>query len=139
VTAELVPATGGSGEAFSLHLAGARPSLEGVAVAPVDTLHHASDPLTIALTAQALPRRFEVRMRQAPQTGTPCDALLDDATAVAVPASDVHRDSASGVDVTLHAGDILHDDAFGTLQIQIVDTVTQRASDWTDLAGQFAQ
>jgi hypothetical protein len=139
VTAELVPSSGGSGEAFALLIGGARPSLETVGVAPVAAVHHASDPLTISLAALSLPRRFQVRMRQAPQTGTPCDALLDDATAVAVPASDVHRDSASSADVTLHAGDVLHDDAFGTLQIQIVDSVTQRASDWTDLAGQFAQ
>lgn len=139
VTAELVPSSGGNGEAFALRLDGTRPSLDTVSVAPAAAVHHAGDALKIDLAAQSLPRRFQVRMRQAPETGTFCDALLDDATAVAVPASDVHRDSASAADVTLHAGDLLHDDAFGTLQIQIIDTVTQRASDWTNLAGQFAQ
>ena len=139
VTAELVPSAGGNGEAFALRLGGARPKLDTVATTPVAPVHHASDTLTINLGAQALPRRFQVRLRQAPQISTPCDALRDDATAVSVPPTDVHRDSSSSANVTFAAGDLLHDDAFGTLQIQIVDTVTKLASDWSDLAGQFTQ
>ena len=139
VTAELVPSAGGNGEAFALRLGGARPELDTVATAPVAPVHHASDTLTINLGAQTLPRRFQVRIRQAPQISSPCDALRDDATAVSVPPTDIHRDSSSSANVTFAAGDLLHDDAFGTLQIQIVDTVTKLASDWSDLAGQFTQ
>ncbi|HLI95310.1 MAG TPA: hypothetical protein VKT72_04375 [Candidatus Baltobacteraceae bacterium] len=139
VTAELVPSAGGNGEAFALRLGGERPELDTVAMTPAAPIHHASDALTIGLGAQSLPRRFQVRIRQAPQAATPCDALSDDATAVAVPPADVHRDSTSNADVSLKPGDLLHDNAFGRLQIQIVDTVTKRASDWSDLAGQFTQ
>jgi hypothetical protein len=139
VTAELIPSAGGSGEAFALRLGGMRPELDTVGVTPSASIHHASDALTIGLRSQTLPRRFAVRIRQVPQAATPCDALLDDATAVAVPPADVHRDSASDADVNLAAADLLHDDAFGTLQVQIVDSVTKLASDWTDLAGQFTQ
>ncbi|MGA3036608.1 MAG: hypothetical protein ABSE64_03905 [Vulcanimicrobiaceae bacterium] len=139
VTAELIPSGGGNGEAFALHLGGERPQLDTLGVMPAAPVHHASDALTLDLTSQALPRRFQVRVRQAPQAATPCDALLDDATAVVVPAADVHRESASNADVTFAAGDLLHDGAFGTLQVQIVDPVTKLASDWDDLAGQFAQ
>ncbi len=139
VTAELVPSAGGNGEAFALGLGGERPELATVGTTPAAPLHHASDALTINLGAQILPRRFQVRIRQEPQTTTPCDALRDDATAIAVPPADVHRGSGSSANITFAAGDLLHDDAFGTLQIQIVDTVTKRASDWSDLGGQFTQ
>ncbi|HTX03514.1 MAG TPA: hypothetical protein VMD07_07520 [Candidatus Acidoferrales bacterium] len=139
VTAELIPSAGGNGEAFALHLGGTRPELDTLGLTPAAPVHHAGDALTLDLASQTLPRRFQVRIRQAPQTATPCDALLDDATAVAVPPADVHRQSASDADVTFAAGDLLHDEAFGTLQVQIVDTVTKLASDWSNLAGQFAQ
>ena len=139
VTAELIPSAGGSGEAFPLHLGGSRPELDTVGVTPATATHHATDALIIDIASQTLPRRFQVRIRQAPQKESPCDALLGDATAVAVPAADVHRDSASTADVKFAAGDLLHDDAYGTLQIQVVDTLTKRASDWSDLTGQFAQ
>jgi len=138
-TAVLVPTSGGSGEAFSLRLAGKRPVLTSVAVAPTASVHHAADALTISLESAPLPRRFEVRIRQAPQDFTPCDALQDDATAVIVPASDLRRDSASVAELALHVGDLLHDDAFGTLQVQVVDSVTQRASDWINIPGQFSE
>lgn len=141
VTAELIPQGGGAGQAFALHVQGSRPALSSVSVTPAEVQYHASEPLTIDLSsAQAqLPRQYQVRLRQAPPATSPCDALRDDATAVVVPASDVKRDSASTLAVSLRAGDVLHDDAFGTLQVQLVDAVSKRGSDWQNLSGQFAQ
>jgi hypothetical protein len=140
VSAELVPSAGGAGQVFAMRLEGRRPGLADVQTVPSAAVHLSNDALTITLTSAQprLPRRFGVRMRQAPSTTTPCDGLHEDDTAALVPAADVVRESASTAKLVLRAGDVLHDDAFGTLQVQIVDLENKHASDWYDLAGDFA-
>ena len=139
VTAQLVPDDKDPGEAFTLQIRGQRPGLAQVRVTPAQSDYTADEALTIALSSGSvpLPRRFEVRMRQAPVVTTPCDALQDDPTAVVVPAKDLRRDSISQLTASLAPADVLHDDAIGTLQVQIVDDVTKLESDWVDLPGQF--
>lgn len=140
VSTQLLPDGGAPGEVFTLDVGPPRPQLAQLTVAPSTPQHLQSDQLTLTLSSGAtpLPRRFDVRLRQAPAAPSPCDALRDDETAVVVPAADVHRTAMSALTVTLRAGDVLHDAALGTLQAQIVDTVSKLQSDWVDIPGQFS-
>jgi len=139
VTAQLMTDGNDAGQAFGLKIQGSRPQLAQVRVTPDAAQHVASDPLTIALSSgrTALPRRFNVRLRQAPAVTTPCDALRNDPTAVDVPPADIRRTSLSGLTVSLKPSDVLHEDALGTVQVQIVDQVSNRESNWVDLPGEF--
>ena len=139
ITAQLLPDGNDAGQAFDLHVESGRPKLAQVRATPDAAQHIASEPLTLALSSGSapLPRRFDVRLRQAPAVTTPCDALRSDPTAVEIPSGDIRRTSLSALSVTLKPSDVLHEDALGTVQVQIVDQVTKRESDWVNLPGEF--
>ncbi|MGH7660182.1 MAG: hypothetical protein ACRENA_04595 [Vulcanimicrobiaceae bacterium] len=139
ITAELMPDGNDAGQAFPLQLQPGRPQLAHVRAVPDNAEHVASDQLTLALSSGStpLPRKFDVRLRQAPAVATPCDALRSDPTAVDVPPADIRRTSLTAVSITLKPSDVLHDDALGTVQAQIVDQISKRESDWMSLPGQF--
>jgi hypothetical protein len=84
-----------------------------------------------------LPADFSVRLQQAGPS-SPCDALAPDPDAVTLPDAAVHRRSANALDVDVVAN-LLHDRAFGTLQVQLVDAATGFGSDWIALPGTFAR
>lgn len=141
VTAQLV-ADGGAGQVFPLTIAAPRPTLSSAFIAePSSAPYLATTPLvvTLASSGAALPRQVAVRVRQveAPQA-TPCKASLPDSTAVAISDADVHARTASALVVDLRAN-ILHDRAFGTLQMQLVDAATGVGSNWVALPGTFVR
>lgn len=140
-TAELVPASGGIGEAFPLQIDAPRPAIANVAESPTAALHLSTDRLAVTLDAgqEPLPRTFAVRLRRAPVSETPCGGLRKDASASVVPAADTYRASVSEAALALRAGDVLPGNAFGVLQVQLVDSSTGVASDWVDLPGRFVR
>ena len=142
VPAEIVDADGSAGAVFPLTIGAPRPSIAPPVVDGVDPSPHLSTdlvPLTLRSATGVLPRQFAVRLRQARDASpTPCDAVRDDPTAVTLPvASLVLRDPAT-LTVRLRAN-VLHDRAFGRLQLQLVDSTTATAGDWIDVPGTFAR
>jgi hypothetical protein len=142
VTAQLVTDGNAGGQVFPLTIAAPRPTLASALIAePSSTPYIATTPLivTLASGAGALPRQVTVRVRQAEVTpATPCEAALHDPTAVAIATADVQVRTANTLAVALHA-DLLHERAFGTLQMQLVDATTGLASNWVPLPGTFAR
>jgi hypothetical protein len=142
VIAQLVADGGAAGQVFPLTVEAPRPTLASALIAkPSSAPYLATTPLivTLASGAGALPRQVAVRIRQADAIpATPCTASLPDPTAVAIADADVHVRTASTLAVDLRA-DVLHDRAFGTLQMQLVDAETGIGSNWVPLPGTFVR
>ena len=142
ITAQLVTDGTTTGQVFPLTLAAPRPTLAtAVIAAPTPEPHLVTTPLIVTLSTGggALPRQVTVRVRQAGSApATPCDASIPDPTAAAIADTDLHMRTPSTLDVDFHAG-ILHDRAFGTLQMRVLDTATGIPSNWVPLPGTFAR
>jgi hypothetical protein len=142
LTAQLVPGDGSAGEVFPLTIDAARPVLAHATFGGVAAAVHRSSaivPLSLDTGGRPLPRQIAVRLR--PATATPqsvCASLQPDAAAVTVPAADVHVRGIDRVAVDLQAN-VLHDRAFGTLEVQLVDGATGLGSAWLPLPGTFAR
>lgn len=139
VSAQLLPGDGAPGEIFSTMVATPRPALEPAAGGAGQVF--STQPLPLVLAARgALPERAAVRVRQAPASGAPCDAQrADGPQAATLPDADVRRQTDSALNVVLDAADALHDRAFGTLQVQLVDTARKIGSDWITLPETFVR
>jgi hypothetical protein len=141
LTAQLAEADGAPGEVFPLTLAAPRPVLAPLAAAvpaaPGVQLSTTPQAYVLQTAGAPLPADFSVRLRQAGQA-SPCAALTPDPDAVTLPGPAVHRRTADALDVDV-AADVLHDRAFGTLQVQLVDAATGFGSDWIALPGTFAR
>ena len=142
VTAQLVADGNAAGQVFPLTIAAPRPTLAAALIAgPSSPIHLATDPLIVTLQSgvSVLTRQVAVRVRQADgMPVTPCVESRSDPTAVTLPDSEVHVRTASTLAVNFRA-DILHDRAFGTLQMQLVDTATATGSNWASVPGTFAR
>jgi hypothetical protein len=142
ITAQLVNDGNAAGQVFPVTLAAARPSLaSAVTAASASAPHLETSPLIVTLSTSGatLPRQVAVRVRQAGTApATPCDASLPDPTAAPIADADVHVRTAGTVEVDFHPG-VLHDRAFGTLQMQVVDSATGIGSNWVALPGTFAR
>jgi hypothetical protein len=142
ISAQLVTSDGAPGQIFPLDIAPARPLLASATVAPPATgPRPATDQLTILLQTPgaALPQQIGARLRKAPANApAPCSAARTDPTAVTVPAADVHVRGSNSAAVEVRA-DLLGDQGFGTLEIQIVDAASKLASRWLPLPGTFAR
>lgn len=142
LTAELYGDGDAAGQVFPLTIAAPRPELASVAIgaAGAPTPYLSTTPLTVTLASTGvLPRQVAVRVRQAPVNGgTPCTAALPDPTAATIPDSGVHVRSANTLTVDFRAG-VLHDRAYGVLQMQLVDAVAGVAGNWLPLPGAFVR
>jgi hypothetical protein len=140
VPAQLIASDGSPGEAFDIAIAAARPAFATPAAAPAGTLHLSSDPTQVTLSTVSgdLPARREVRVRRAGSNVSPCD-VRDDPNAAVIASDDTHEDTPSRLNVVLRAAQALGDRAYGTLQLQVVDTQTKTASDWIDVPGTFVR
>ncbi|HTJ27313.1 MAG TPA: hypothetical protein VMA36_14225 [Candidatus Limnocylindria bacterium] len=141
VSSQLVTSDGSPGEVFVTRLNGPRPALNAPSVTPNVAVHPASDPLavTLGMSSGELPAQWEVRIRRAGPPRSPCAALNAQTTFGVVPAADVHVENGSQLAAVVHPTDELHDNAFGTLQIQLVDTQTKSTSEWLPLPGTFVR
>jgi hypothetical protein len=140
VPAQLIASNGSPGEAFDVAIAAARPAFAPLAAAPVGTLHLSSDPtqVTLSTVSDELPARREVRVRRAGASVSPCD-VRDDPNAAVIANDDTHEDTPSRLSVILRPAQALGDRAYGTLQLQVVDTQTKAASDWINVPGTFVR
>jgi hypothetical protein len=142
LTAQLVTANGDPGEVFPLTLAARRPALappELAGAAPSVHLSTTTLPLLVQTDGAALPREVSVRLRHIDGDAlSPCVALRPDPAAVTLPAADVQVRSSTALAVELRA-DVLHDLAFGRLQLQLVDGATGIGSPWQSIPGTFAR
>lgn len=141
ISTQLVPTDGSTGEVFVSKLAAARPVLLAPIVAPDAPVHLSSEPLAVELATGGadLPAQREIRVRRAVAVQSPCDVVRADTSYSVVAPADTHIETPSRLAVYLHPADELHDNAFGTLQIQLVDTQTKSASDWATLPGSFVR
>jgi hypothetical protein len=142
VTAELLPDANVSGQVFQLNVEAPRPKLASALIAqPSSTPYLSTSPLIVTLASgdAALPRQIAVRVRQAANVqATPCASSAPDPTSVAIPDANVHVRSAGTLDVDFR-GDVLHDRAFGTLEMQLVDAATGTGGNWVALPGPFVR
>jgi hypothetical protein len=141
VSAQLLTGDGSPGQVFVTKLAGPRPALLAPTVTPNDAVHPSSDPLAVTLATSGgdLPAQSEIRLRRAGPQRSPCAALNAQGAVGVVPAADMHEQSGSQLSVVVRPADELHDNAFGTLQIQLVDTQTKSESEWLALPGTFVR
>ena len=142
VSAQLISAAGAGGPIFPLTVAAPRPKLASADFRnPSLDPYLATTPLIVTLTSGAgpLPRQASVRVRQVgPIPSTPCEDSRPDPTAVAIGDANVHLRSADTLAVDFRA-EVLHDRAFGILQMQLVDSATGLGSNWAPLPGTFAR
>ncbi len=142
VTAQLLGDGNVSGQVFELTVEPPRPKLASALIAePSSTPYLSTTPLIVTLASAdaALPRQVAVRVRQAGEArATPCTASLPDETAVAIADANVHVRSASTLAVDFRA-DVLHDRAFGILEMQLVDAATGAGGNWAALPGTFVR
>ena len=142
VTAQLLADGDAAGQVFPLTLEAPRPALASARIEePSATAYLSTTPLIVTLTGSAamLPREVGVRVRHADRVpATPCMASLTDPTAVAIADSNVQVRSANTLAVAFRA-DVLHDRAFGTLEMQLVDTATGIGGNWVPLSGTFVR
>ncbi len=147
VPAELIGNDGSAGEAFAEPLVAPRPVVRTATTpaAPVggaaNATHLSTETLDVALAvgAPGVPPQREVRVRRALGATSPCDAVRDDGTSAPIAEAQTHLDGPAALSVYLRAGDVLGDAAFGTLQIQLVDTRTKLAGAWTPIPGTFVR
>ena len=142
VTAQFVSADGSPGQVFPLTIAPPRPApADARLTGASQTTHLSTASLTVMLDEQsgALPRQFAVRVRSAGAAArTPCADMQPDATAVTLPDGDVQARSPRLAAVSFRA-DALHDRAFGTLELQIVDLASGLGSAWSAIPGTFVR
>jgi hypothetical protein len=142
VTAQLVAAGNAPGQVFQLTVEAPRPALAQASIAePSSTPYLSTTPLIVTLASAdgTLPHQIAVRVRQTTNTDpTPCTASLPDPTALTIPDADVHVRSATTVAVDFRAA-VLHDRAFGTLEMQLVDAATGLGGNWVPLPGTFVR
>jgi hypothetical protein len=142
LTSELFTAGEARGEVFPLIVAPPRPHLASATiVAQPPGIGLSTTPITVMMQTQGtpLPRQIAVRVRQARAAGSgPCDAAIADPTAVTLPDTAVHLRDESALSVTFRP-DALRDRAFGTLEMQLVDTATAIAGNWVALPATFAR
>ncbi|HEV8019963.1 MAG TPA: hypothetical protein VGP41_01795 [Candidatus Lustribacter sp.] len=142
VTAQLLADGDAAGQVFPLTLEAPRPTLISALIdEPSATGYLSTTPLivTLASGAGALPLEVDVRVRHAGRApATPCAASLPDPTAVAIADSNVQVRSATTLAVDFRA-DVLHDRAFGTLEMQLVDAATGIGGNWVPLPGTFVR
>jgi hypothetical protein len=142
--AEFVNDDGTLGAVFPLTIGAARPLLAPVRIDGVlpdsgPMLSTTLVPLTLASASGAFPRQLAIRIRHAdPTSASPCDAVRDDPTAVTLPATSVVVRDPTTISVRLNAN-VLHDRAFGTVQLQVVDTANATASAWVAIPGTFVR
>ena len=139
--AELLTLDGSPGQIFPLTLEAARPAIASATITPADSgTRLATSPFTIALqSAGALPLQFAVRVRKpTAEPDSPCDAVASDPTSVTIAPTNVHLRTASSASVIMRA-DVLGDRGFGTLELQLVDMASKRASAWIAIPGTFAR
>jgi hypothetical protein len=142
ITAQLETGGADAGQVFPLSIAAPRPALASALIsdqAPAPYLATTSVIVMLTSGASALPRQVGVRVRQAGAApATPCASSLPDPTAVAIADANVHVRAANTVAVDLRAN-VLHDRAFGTLQMQLTDTATGIGGNWVSLPGTFVR
>jgi hypothetical protein len=150
LTAQLLPVDGSAGQIFPLTLEPPRPALAiaqlvpppGTApTTPTPATVLSTDPLTVMLDngSATLPRQLAVRVRRADDAATtPCASMQPDPTAATLPAGSAQVRSPHDVAVTFRA-DVLGDRAFGTLELQIVDTASGLGSPWATIPPTFVR
>jgi hypothetical protein len=150
LTAQLLPSDGSAGQIFPLTLEPPRPALAiaqlvpppgtpAAAAAPATQL--STDALTVLLDngSATLPRQLAVRIRRADDAATtPCASMQPDPTAATLPAGSAQVRSPHEVAVTFRA-DVLGELAFGTLELQLVDTATGLGSPWATIPPTFVR
>jgi hypothetical protein len=140
--AELFAPDGSDAQVFPLTVATARPRLGPVTIAPQPAEPSLSTtPISVLLetASGALPRQIGVRLRQRIAGGDdPCAPAEGDPTAIALPSDDVHVRSSTALTVTFSA-DVLHDRAFGTLELQLVDAATSVTGNWVAIPATFVR
>jgi hypothetical protein len=140
LSGQLLGPNGSPGDVFVVHVGPARPAIGAPSIDTASGVHVATYPLTVSVDApNGVPADYALRLRHAVVTASPCEALAADDTAATVAAGDVHQRTAQTLDAVVNPEDLLHDRAFGTLQIQLVDLQSKAASDWEDLPGTFAR
>jgi hypothetical protein len=139
-TAQLLGSDGAPGELFATTIAAPRPVLLAPTATPRAATYFSTTPLAVVLAVRGiLPDVTAVRIRQAPVTPGPCDAVRPASAAVTLDPSDVHRQTPGSLRVDLDAAAALHDRAYGTLQVQLVDADANAASDWMTVPGTFVR
>jgi hypothetical protein len=142
-SAQLVGASGAEGSIFGLTISPARPHLAAVRLAaPAAGTLLSTAPIALTLIPASdgpFPLPSIVRIRKAPaHFESACATAGADATSATLPDAAVHP-RADGTLEAIVAPDILHDLAFGTLEVQVVDKTTGLGSVWTQIPATFAR
>ena len=137
LTATLVRNDGSTGQAFAIAVGPPRPDIASVTASSDSATHLSTDILRVVLkSANPLPANPVVLVRRAPAHPQPCSSATGSAT---VAADRVHVLDATSLEAYVQADALLHDEAFGALQIALSNPPAQAASDWMAVPGSFVR
>lgn len=137
LAATLVRNDGSTGEAFAVRVAAPRPSIASVTTTSGAATHFSTDILRVVVKSDnPLPPDPVVLVGRAPTRSQPCEGA---GTFAAVSADRVHVLDTTSLEAFVQADSLLHDQAFGTLQVALSDPHAQATSDWAVLPGTFVR